>query len=69
MEGTEKIFSGKSRDDVDAQFRRFLDSAPTDVWTLGMEYREPDNESGQWQLIFNFHITSVEDPCTVTARK
>lgn len=63
MEVTEKIFTGKSRADVDAQFENYLSSTHGRIAVLGMNYVGPkDGASGSWLLIFSHYVTLVDDP-------
>lgn len=69
MEGSRRVFSGRNQADVDAKLKEYLMRVHGAVAVLGMEYRESGDESEPWQLIFSFHITSVDDPCTTTVRQ
>lgn len=69
MEANTKIFTGNSRDDVDAQLRTWLERICGTVSILGMETTSPDNESGYWRLVVTHHIVHVDDPCTTAVRQ
>lgn len=68
MEGTKKIFTGKSRADVDAKLQVYLGGIDGTVHVLGLDYLAPENgTSGSWLLIFSHHITFVDDSCAPTS--
>lgn len=68
MEGTKKIFAGKSRVDVDRKLQMYLDGTDGTVHVLGVDYLAPeDGTSGSWLLIFSHHITFADDSCAPTS--
>jgi hypothetical protein len=67
MEGTKKIFTGKSRTEVDAKLQVYLGGTEGKVHVLGVDYLAPeDGTSGHWLLILSHHITFVDDSCSPT---
>ena len=61
MEATKKVFTGKSRADVDAKLQVYLGGTDGTVHVLGLDYFGPrDGTSESWLLIFSHRITFAE---------